>query len=65
MFKTFNLISFIRGPLQTWSCGDTQIKTLYDAILWRFGSLPGLDADIQDGKVRLWRLHSKWSRRIM
>ena len=49
------LISIIVGsPLSSYPTGQERINKFIDAIKWRLGSLPFLDASVDDGgRVRL------------
>ena len=51
------IIRAIVGPPRPWPTGQERIHTLRAALLWRFSSLPGLDASVRpDGSVGVFRM---------
>jgi hypothetical protein len=48
------IVKLVVGTLPSYKTGAERIVTLKDAIKWRLGSLPGLDALVNDdGSVRI------------
>lgn len=57
MWKHVLIAALVGRPKsRTWSCGESRIATVFDALLWRLGSLPCMDASVNDdGTVMLYR----------
>lgn len=50
------IVRVLVGRPLPYPCGQERIRTIWAALLWRLGSIPGLDASVNgDGSVTLFR----------